>query len=212
MLFPQLYSFLLVSSFQFSFGSAFLSTHFVYCLPCYPRWSIFNRFSNLIDLICMYSVCALRYILANSFCTFLSFRALVLVGFFLLLLEAVFTSACFFLTANVSHGTLCLALWLVCILLLSGHWRNSHIRHSEYVFLYSPVVHRICFFVLTHIYLSYPCYQASTSHSIKWVLFGSYSYLDSVVFLPWQFGDRRTHTRKRNMTRNPMCYCSNSYL
>ena len=36
---------------------------------------------------CMYSVCSFRYMLANSFCTFLSFRALVLVGFLLLHLE-----------------------------------------------------------------------------------------------------------------------------
>ena len=37
-----------------------------------------------IELIwfCMYSVYSFRYILANSFCAFLSFRALVLVGFF----------------------------------------------------------------------------------------------------------------------------------
>ena len=84
---------------------------------------------------CMHSVCSFRYVLIHSFCAFLSFRALVLVGFFLLHLEVVFT--------------------LVCILLqlLSRYWRNSHIRHSEYVFLSSPVVHRICFFVLTHIYL-----------------------------------------------------------
>ena len=34
---------------------------------------------------CMYSVCSFRYMLANSFCAFLSFRALVLVGFFKLL-------------------------------------------------------------------------------------------------------------------------------
>ena len=50
--------------------------------------------------------------LANSFCAFLSFRALALVGFFLLYLEAVFTSARFFLTANVFHGTLGLAFCL----------------------------------------------------------------------------------------------------
>ena len=43
---------------------------------------------------------------ANSFYTFLSFRALVLVGVFLLHLEVVFTSARFSLTANVSYGTL----------------------------------------------------------------------------------------------------------
>ena len=51
--------------------------------------------------------------LANSFCAFLSFRALVLVGFLLLHLEAVFTSACFSLTANISYSTLGLVLCLV---------------------------------------------------------------------------------------------------
>ena len=54
----------------------------------------------------MYSVCSLGYMLANSFYTFLSFRALVLFEFFLLHLEAVFTFARFSLTANVSHRTL----------------------------------------------------------------------------------------------------------
>ena len=61
----------------------------------------------------MYSVCSFRYISAYSFFAFLSFRALELVGFFLLHLKAVFTSACFFLTANVAHGTLGLAFCLV---------------------------------------------------------------------------------------------------
>ena len=51
--------------------------------------------------------------LANSFCAFLSFWALVLVGFFILHLEVVFTSARFLLTANVSHETLGLVLCLV---------------------------------------------------------------------------------------------------
>ena len=51
--------------------------------------------------------------LANSFYAFLSFRALVLVGFLLLHLEKVFPSAHSFLTANVSHGTLGLSLRLV---------------------------------------------------------------------------------------------------
>ena len=51
MLFPQVYLILLAGSFQFSFGSALPSAHFVYCLPYYPRLSIFNRVSNLIDLI-----------------------------------------------------------------------------------------------------------------------------------------------------------------
>ena len=47
--------------------------------------------------------------LVNSFYAFSSFRALILVGFLLLHLEAIFTSANFFLTTNVSQGTLGLA-------------------------------------------------------------------------------------------------------
>ena len=42
---------------------------------------------------CMYSVCSFRYTLPNSFSPFLNLRALVLDGFFLFHLEAVFTSA-----------------------------------------------------------------------------------------------------------------------
>ena len=62
---------------------------------------------------CMYSVCSFRYMLTNSFCAFLSFRELVLVGFFLLHLDTTFTSAHFSLSANVSHGTLYFLLCLV---------------------------------------------------------------------------------------------------
>ena len=50
--------------------------------------------------------------IANQFCDFVSFRGLILVGFLLLHLVAVFMSALFFLTANVP-GTLGLALCLV---------------------------------------------------------------------------------------------------
>ena len=49
---------------------------------------------------CMYSVCSFRYMLANSFCAFFNFRGFVLVGFFLLHLEAVFLSARFSLTTK----------------------------------------------------------------------------------------------------------------
>ena len=42
MLFPQFYFFLLACSFQFCFGCALPSTHFVYCLPGYPRLPIFH--------------------------------------------------------------------------------------------------------------------------------------------------------------------------
>ena len=108
------------------------STHFVYCLPCYPRLFMFSRVSNLIDLI-LY-VCSCMYTLANSFCALLSFWVLILVGFLLLHRGAVFMSGRFFLTANVSHGTLGLALCLVgmySIAALRRQWRSSHILHSE---------------------------------------------------------------------------------
>ena len=62
---------------------------------------------------CMYSVCSFRHMLTNSFRAFFSFRTFVLVGFFLLHLEAVFTFAHFSLTANVSHGTLDFVLCFV---------------------------------------------------------------------------------------------------
>ena len=68
---------------------------------------------------CMYSVCSFRYVLVNSFCAFFNFRAFVFIGFFLLHLEAVFTSARSSLTANVSHGTIEVVLsFLVCTSLL----------------------------------------------------------------------------------------------
>ena len=70
---------------------------------------------SLIFLIwlCMHSFCSFRYTLVNSFCAFSSFWVSILVRFHLMRREAIFTSARFFLTANVSHGTLGLALYLV---------------------------------------------------------------------------------------------------
>ena len=75
----------------------------------------------------MYSVCSFGHMLANSFCAFLGFRALMLVGFLLLNLEAVSSSARFFLTANFSYGTLGLAFCVVGMHPAVA----SHIRHSE---------------------------------------------------------------------------------
>ena len=108
-----MYSFFLAGSFQFSSCSTLPSIHFVCCLPCYPRLSIFNWVSNLIDLILKYSVCSFRYTFVSSFCAFLSFWALIMVRFLLLHKEAVFMSAHFFLIANISYRTLGLALCLV---------------------------------------------------------------------------------------------------
>ena len=73
----------------------FLLTSFT---VCYAILACLSSTESLILLIwfCLYSVCPFSYVLANSFCAFLSFRALILVGFLLLHLEAVFTSARFF--------------------------------------------------------------------------------------------------------------------
>ena len=105
------------SSWLVAFSLAFvvhflLLTSFTICLAILDYLS---STASLIVLIwfCMYSICSFRYMLANSFCVFLSFRALILVGFLQLHLEAAFTSVRFFLTANVSHETLSLALCLV---------------------------------------------------------------------------------------------------
>ena len=112
MLFPQVYSIFLAGSFKFSFVSAHPSAHFIVyhaILDC-----LSSTESPILSIwFCMYSVCSFKYMRANSFWAFLSFRALVLVGFFLLHLEAIFTSAQFSLTANVSHGTLDFVLCLV---------------------------------------------------------------------------------------------------
>ena len=100
-------------AFSFAFTMLFLLlTSFT---VCHAILDCLSSTESLILLIwfCMYSVCSFRYMLANSFCAFLSFSALILVGFFLLHLEAVFTSAHFFLIAYVSHGTLSLSLCLV---------------------------------------------------------------------------------------------------
>ena len=112
-MFPQVYLFFLAGSFQFSFRSALPSAHFFYCLPCYPRLSIFNQVSNLIDLI-LYAFCLffLVYISLFILCL-LKFLGIVIGWVLLLFLEAVFMSARLFLTAYVSHGALGLALCLV---------------------------------------------------------------------------------------------------
>ena len=99
----------------FSLALALLFLQLTSFIVCHAILDCLSSTAFLILSIwfCMYSVCSFRYMLANSFCAYLSFRALVLVGFFLLHLEAVFMSARIILTANVSHGTLDFVLCLV---------------------------------------------------------------------------------------------------
>ena len=80
----------------------------------------------------MNSVYSFRYMLADSFCAFLSFRELVLFGFFLLHLEAVFMSARFFLTANASHGTLGLALLVGMHSAATSKWTLTKLSYSSF--------------------------------------------------------------------------------
>ena len=93
-----------------------------------------------------------------------------------------------------------------------ARWRNSHIRHLGYLFLTSLVVSRICFSILIHIYLLHLCCWEGPSQSVWWSLFVWRFFVGLVVFLPWLFGDRRTHPRKRSMPRNWFHYFSISCL
>ena len=70
----------------------------------------------------MHSVCSFRYMPANWYCAFFSFRAFVFVGYFLWLLDAVFTCVRFSLTANVSHGSLHSVLGFVGIHFSATSW------------------------------------------------------------------------------------------
>ena len=71
--------------------------------------------------------------LANSFRAVFSFRAFALVVFFLLNLEAVFTSARFSLTANVSHGTLELVLYFVGMYFAAAsRWALTKFSYSSF--------------------------------------------------------------------------------
>ena len=109
-----------------------LFTSFIVC------HAILDRLSSTESLIlpiwfCMYSVCCFWYMLANSFCAIFSFRTFVLVGFFKLHLEAVFTSDRFPLTANVSHGTLDLVLCFVGMYFAAAsRWALTKSSYSSY--------------------------------------------------------------------------------
>ena len=102
----------LLTSRDWFMSNFFLLTSFIVCHAILDCLSSTESLILSIWFWC-YSGCSFRYMLANSFRAFLSFSALILVGFFLLHLEAVFTSADFSLTANVSHGILDFILCLV---------------------------------------------------------------------------------------------------
>ena len=134
----------------FSFARAVIFISFSSCFVSHADRDCLSSTEYWILLIwsCIYFLWFFRYALVSSLCAFLGFWALALVGFLLLYRDVVFTSS-FFLTTDVSQR-----VWLAIILLplLYGHWRSSHILHSESVFLISPEIHRIYFLVLSYIY------------------------------------------------------------
>ena len=52
------------------------------------------------------------------------------------------------------------------------------------------------------------CYEEGPIHSVWWLLFGSHLFVGSVVFLPWQFDDQRTHPWMRKGHCNLLHYYS----
>ena len=74
---------------------------------CHVTQDCLSSTKSLILLIwfCMYSACSFRYALVSSICAFLSFWALILVGFLLLHKECGFHVCTLFLTTNISRGT-----------------------------------------------------------------------------------------------------------
>ena len=143
----------------------FLLTSFTVC------HAILDYLSSTESLIvsnwfCMYSVCSFRYMLANSFCAFLSFRALILVEFLLLHLEVVFTSACFFLTTNVSHGTLGLVLCLVGMhSAVASLWALTKFLYSSFGVCVSVFCSASNLFLNVNAYLSLICLLLSRTLS-----------------------------------------------
>ena len=179
MLYPQFYSFLLVCSFQFSFGCTLPSTHFVYRLPRYPRLPIFTESLILSIWFCMYSVCSFRYMLTNLFCIVFSFRVFVSVGFFLMHSEAVFTSARFSLTANVSHGTLDLVLGFIAMhFAAASRCALTKFSYSSFGVRFSVFCSASNLFLNSNTFLS--LISLLLSHSVWW----SRSFEGLVVFLP----------------------------
>ena len=85
-----------LAAFRLAFADHFLLL--ISLTVCHVILDFLSSTKCLILLIwfCMYSVCSCRYTLVNSFCAFLSFCVLILVGFLLLFREAIFTSARFF--------------------------------------------------------------------------------------------------------------------
>ena len=128
MLFPDVYSWLAA----FSLVLAVLFLLLTSLIVCHDIRDSAESLTLLI-WFWMYSVCSFRYTLVSSFCAFLSFWALILVGFLLLQRVVVFTSARFFLTVDVFHRSLGLALCLVVMhFAAASMWALTKFSYSSF--------------------------------------------------------------------------------
>ena len=160
----------------------------------------------------MYSVCSFRYALANSFCVFLSFRALILVGSLLLHLEVVFKSARFVLTANISHRTLGLALCLICMhSVAASKWALTKFSYSSFVEWVSDLCSASNLFLNVNVYLSLISLLLSRNQTLCTVVVVGAAFV-RILCRIFAVTIRRTHTRKRDMPCNSMRYYSISYF
>ena len=111
----------------------------------------------------------------------------MLVGFFVLHLDAVFTSARFSLTANVSHGTLDLVLSFVGMYFAAAsQWALTKFSYSSFgvcISVFSCSASNLFLNVNTYLSLISLLLRRA-SHSVWGSLFGWRSFVGSVVFFP----------------------------
>ena len=201
----------------FSLALAVLFLLITSFIVCHAILDCLSSTESLILLIwfCMYSVCSFRYMLANSFCAFLSFRALVLVGFFLLHLEAAFMSACFSLISNVSHRTLYFLLCLVGMnSAAASKWVLTKFSYSSFGVGVSVCSCRASYlFLSANVYLSLICLLLSRAQSyclVVIVLVSFFCRLSHIFAMTVRY--RWTHPRMRSKLGKLMHYYSISCL
>ena len=146
---------------------------------------------------------SIRYTIINSFCVFLSFWALALVGLLLLYRDVVFALSRFFLTANIFRGTLCLGLSLVGMhSAAASMWVLAKFLYSSFGVSVSDISWRasnLFFLVLSYIH----CW-VTTSHSVLFWLFISYSSL-AQTYLCCDYSVIRRYSFKRGVYFTVQC-------
>ena len=199
MFITNLNSFFLAGSFKFCFWGALPFAHFIYCLPCCSRLSIFYRRFYFIDLTSKINFFVLL-VCVSSVCASLSFWALAFVGFLWLHKDTIFTLSRFFL----NYLNLCLALgWVGLDSAAPFMWTLMKFSYS----LFGVSVFRYLLKCIKFLVLHLPYIFIAKISNFKWgpfiafvsLPFVSYFYIYSGVSLLWQFCDRKILLQKRNI-------------